>query len=432
MKIAIIGTGYVGLVTGTCLAELGNQVTCVDIDRGKIAKLQKGIIPIYEPGLEELVRNNSRLKRLAFTDNFKTTVTSAKVIIIAVGTPPKKNGSADLKVIKAVSKKIGRNIKNYKIIVIKSTVPVGTSKLVSRIIKEYYHGKFAIVSCPEFLREGSAIDDFMNPDRIVIGSDDAKAKRIMLELFRSLPGEKLCFDLETAELVKYASNAFLATKISFINEIANVCEKVGADVEQVAIGMGLDKRIGPKFLRAGLGYGGSCFPKDVRALKQIAAGRKYDFKLLKAVIGVNNQQRRLLLKKIKTALGSIKNKRIGILGLAFKSNTDDVRESAAIEIIKQLVKLGGKISTYDPVALNNAKKVLPPQVEFYNNPYDALTDCHLIVITTEWLEFKNLDWLKIKKISKAKCIIDGKNLLNGERVNNLGFRYLSIGRRPLK
>lgn len=432
MKVVVIGTGYVGLVTGTCLAELGNQVTCIDIDREKIANLQQGIISIYEPGLQELVKNNYRLKRLNFNDNLKPVVKSAQIIIIAVGTPPKKDGSADLKYVRVVAEEIGKNIKGYKVIVNKSTVPVGTGKMVARIIRKYYQGGFAVVSCPEFLREGSAVSNFMSPDRIVIGTQDEKAKKMMLELFRPLPGEKLCVDLETAELIKYASNAFLATKVSFINEIANVCEKVGADVEKVALGMGTDKRIGPKFLKAGLGYGGSCFPKDVRALKQIAAGKQYDFKLLKAVIEVNNQQRKLLVEKIKDALGSVKNKKIGILGLAFKGNTDDVRESASIDIIKQVIKLGAQVSAYDPVAVSNAERVLPREVDLYNNPYEALKGCDLIVITTEWLEFKNLDWQKIKKISQAKVVIDGKNLLNSGIAQKVGFRYISIGRPRLK
>jgi len=428
MKILIVGTGYVGLVTAVGLAELGHEVVAIDVDQSKINKLKKGILPFYEPDLKKIVLKNIRKKQLFFNNSLKNNLKNCQCIFICVGTPPKRDGAADLKDVRRVAYELGENMKEYKIIVNKSTVPVGTGQLIKKIVKKNYSGDFAVISCPEFLREGRAVWDFFHPDRIIIGGEDDKAIATIINLFKKIKTKKIKTTLETAELVKYASNAFLTTKISFINEIANLCEKVGADVEEVAFSMGLDKRIGPSFLKAGIGYGGSCFPKDVRALKQLAGGHGYKFRLLKSVIEVNRHQRRVIIKKIKEIFPKIKNKKVAILGLAFKDNTDDIRESAAIEIIKILKSQGAKISVYDPQAMANAKKILNSKINYCLNPYEACRAAQLLIIATEWPQFKNLNWQRIKRLMKNDIILDGKNLLDKGKMLKMRFRYIGVGR----
>lgn len=430
-KIAIIGTGYVGLVTGACFADLGREVICVDKDKAKIEKLRKGIIPIYEPGLPEMVSNNIKAKRLFFSDDLAQAVKESKIIFICVGTPPQKDGKAELSYVKTVAQKIGRNIKKPKIIITKSTVPTGTGKnLVAKIISKYWKGNFEVASNPEFLREGSAVSDFLKPDRIVIGVNNPRTGKALLNLYKKIDCPKLVTTLESAEMIKYASNAFLATKISFINEIANICEKAGADVKEVAKGVGLDKRIGRHFLRPGPGYGGSCLPKDVKALHYLAGANGYNFRILKSAIEINNEQKKRIVEKIKDVFNTsdLKNKNIAVLGLAFKGDTDDVRESPALKIIKKLQKLGARVKTYDPQAMENAKKVLNDKIEFYCSPYDAVKNADLVMITTEWQQFKNLNWKKIKNLSKKPHLVDGRNLLDPIKMKKLGFHYIGVGR----
>ena len=427
-SITIIGTGYVGLVTGTCLADLGNKVLCVDIDKKRIKNLNKGVIPFFEPGLDKMVKNNLKKQRLFFNTNLALAINQSAIIFITVGTPPKENGEADLSFIEKVAEDIGKNLKNYKVIVVKSTVPPGTCQKIKNIVKRYSQVDFDIVSNPEFLREGSAIVDFMKPDRIVIGSENKRANDIMNSLYKTLKAPILFTSIESSEMIKYASNAFLATKISFINEIANVCEIVGADVEEIAKGMGLDPRIGSGFLKAGIGYGGSCFPKDVHALHQSAGINGYNFHLLKSVIEVNNNQRKLIINKTEKILGSLKNKTIAIWGLAFKANTDDIRESAAVEIIEILLGKGVKVKVYDPIASKNAKKILSDEILFCKNSYEVLKGSDLLLIATDWNEFKKPDFLKIKKMLKQTNVIDGKNIFDPKNMKKMGFNYVSVGR----
>ena len=427
-NIAIIGTGYVGLVTGACLAKLGNKVICVDIDKRKIKKLKEGIIPFYEPNLSELVTKKIKDKKLFFETNLAQAIRQSEIFFIAVGTPPMENGSADLSYIEKVVEDIGKNLKKYAVVVIKSTVPPGTCKRIKELVKKHCASPFDIVSNPEFLREGTAVADFMKPDRIIIGAESKKAEKIMKELYQPLESSILATRLESSEMIKYASNAFLATKISFINEIANVCEIVGADVEEISKGMGLDPRIGNKFLEAGLGYGGSCFPKDVQALHQSAGINGYNFCLLKAVIEVNNNQRKLAVKKTEKILGSLRNKIVGVWGLAFKANTDDVRESAAVEIIKLFLEKGAKIKAYDPIASENAEKILSEEIIFCNDLYEAARESDALFIATDWDEFKKADLAKIKDLLKKPIVIDGKNLYNPAEMKKIGFTYISIGR----
>ena len=428
MNIAVVGTGYVGLVVGTCLAQLGNKVTCVDIDKERIKKLKKGILPFHEPDLPSLVAKNRKKRRLFFDTLLTRVLPKVKIIFITVGTPSKKDGRVDLRYIREAAQGIGKNIKDYRIIVNKSTVPVGTGKMVRRIIEKYYKGNFDVVSNPEFLKEGSAIKDFLKPDRIVLGVESHEAKEIMLELFEQIKCPKLVCDLKTAEMIKYASNAFLATKISFINEIANVCEKVGADVEKVALGMGLDKRITKYFLRAGIGWGGSCFPKDVRALDQMAGAQGYKFRLLRGTIEVNIRQRMRFVRKIQSLLKGLGGKDIAVFGLAFKANTDDIRESASIDIIKILQLKGARIAAHDPEAIENAKKVLDKKIEFFEDPYKAVESSDCLVIATEWPQFKELDYKKIKGLMHKPLIADGRNFLDSEKMKKLGFKYVGVGR----
>ena len=434
MNICVIGSGYVGLVTGACFAEFGLTVTCVDKDEDKIKCLKAGKTPIYEPGLEELIQRNTKQGRLLFSTSVEEGVKSALVVFIAVGTPPKQNGESDLKYIKEVARQIADTMDGYKVIVTKSTVPVGTGKMISDIIKKNQKSaiNFDIASNPEFLREGSAIEDFLRPNRVVIGTSSEQALAILKDLYRPLyliESPFVATNVETAEMIKYASNAFLATKISFINEIANLCEKVGADVHMVAKGMGLDKRIGSKFLHPGPGYGGSCFPKDTRALAQIAKNNNYEMKIVNSVIEVNKQQITMMIDKIKNSIDTFKGKTIGVLGLSFKPNTDDVRESPAIELIKLLEKRGSKIRAYDPVALENAKEVLHSRkITYCNDAYDVAKGAHVLVIATEWNQFRMLDMKTIKQLLKEPVLIDLRNVYDPDYVRKLGFTYTSVGR----
>ena len=430
MNISIIGSGYVGLVTGACFAELGNKVICADNDNKKIISLKEGIIPIYEPGLEELVVTNVKKKRLKFTASIKEAVKESEVIFISVGTPSKDNGEADLTGIENVARNIAINMTGYRLIVEKSTVPVETGQWVKHTIQTYVRGKvkFDVASNPEFLREGQAINDFMHPDRIVIGVESKKARDILISLYKPLNAPLVITDIKSAELIKHASNSFLACKISFINAISRICDKVGADVVEVASGMGLDKRISRDFLDAGLGYGGSCFPKDLDAFITISEKLGYNFQLLEAVREINQHQKVFFLDKIKDILWVIKDKTIGILGLSFKPNTDDIRNAPSIDIIKTLQAEGVKIRVYDPQAMKKAKGILN-NVKFCKDPYDASQHCDCLLVITEWDEFKELDFTKIKKLLKRPIIIDGRNIYEPRRMEKLGFTYVGIGRR---
>jgi UDPglucose 6-dehydrogenase len=432
MDVCVVGTGDGGLVLGTCLSNLGNSVVCVDVDKEKIVNLKNGIIPIFEPGLKELVDINVREERLFFTTSLEEGVDKSDVIFIAVGTPQGHDGKADLSFVDQVAENIGKCIKSYKVIVNKSTVPVGTADRVRDIIRKNLKKKveFDVVSNPEFLREGCAIKDFQVPDRTVIGVDSERAKNIMLELYR--PVERtghpvLVTDPRSAELIKYASNAFLATKISFINEVANLCEKVGADIKVVAKGMGLDERIGPRFLQAGVGYGGACFPKDTRALRVMGFEAGYDFRIIAAVDEVNEEQKRSLVPKIKSLVPDLKGKTIAVWGLDFKPKTDDIREAPSLIIIDELQELGANIKAFDPVAEENAKKVTK-DVVFCRNPYDTVKGCDCLVVVTEWDEFRNLDKNKIKDLLKSPNVVDGRNVYDPKEMKVLGFNYIGVGR----
>lgn len=429
MKIGVAGAGYVGLVTAACFSELGNDVICVDIDEEKIKKLNNGIMPIYEPGVEELVKRNRKEKRLAFTTDLKDAIKQSEIIFICVGTPPKENGDADLSYVENVARTIADVMDSYKLIVDKSTVPVQTGEKVARTIKSYNRHKveFDVISNPEFLREGSAVNDFMHPDRIVIGCESEKAKQIMEKIYSPLKSTILFTDIKSAEIIKHASNSFLATKISFINAVANICELAGADVEKVAEGMGMDKRIGSQFLNAGIGYGGFCFPKDAEAFIRIAEKLGYDFRLLKSTQEINQLQKEIFVKKVEKALWVVKNKNIGVLGLAFKPNTDDMRFAPSVDIIEALQKEGAKIKAYDPEAMEKARQILK-NVEYCNNPYDAAKDADALLIMTEWNEFKELDMNKIKSLMRHHLILDGRNIYNPEDMKKEGFTYISMGR----
>ncbi len=433
MNICVIGTGYVGLVTGTCFADFGVSVTCVDKDASKIKMLEAGQMPIYEPGLAELVEKNVKEGRLSFTTDLSEAIRKSLVVFIAVGTPPKEDGSADMVYVEEVARTIAANLNGYKVIVTKSTVPVGTGKLIEKIITgEQPEGhKFDVASNPEFLREGSAIEDFMRPNRVVIGARSEQAVAIMKDLYSPLYLIETPFviaDIETAELIKYASNAFLATKISFINEMANICEKVGADIHMVAKGMGLDHRIGSKFLHPGPGYGGSCFPKDTSAITKIAKEHGYTFRIVETVIEVNRLQRERMMDKIKTIVGEPKGKLIGLLGLTFKPNTDDIRDSPAIDIVDMLVKAGAWIRAYDPAGMEHAKKVLPTAVKFCHDPYEAAKGADALVILTEWNQFRKLDLARIKQLLKSPKLIDLRNVYEPASMKRMGFEYVSVGR----
>jgi UDPglucose 6-dehydrogenase len=432
MKITMVGTGYVGLTVGTCLAELGNDVICVDIDENKVNALNNGEVPIYEPGLDDMLKRNFKGKRISFTIDVKGAIQTSDVIFIAVGTPPGKDHKADLSFVKQVAKDIGTYMNGYKVVVDKSTVPVGTAQLVSEIIKENQQEPidFDVVSNPEFLREGEAINDFMVPDRVVIGADSEKAKNMMENIYKGIArtNKPIMFtDTKSAEIIKYASNAMLATRISFMNEIAKLCEKSGGDVKEVAKGMGLDSRIGPRFLQAGVGYGGSCFPKDVKALAQTMNHHEVESKILQSVENVNEEQKKSLLPKIKKLLPDLNGKTIAIWGLAFKPKTDDMREAPSVVVIGQLQNEGARIRAFDPVAQESAKKMLN-DVEYVNDPYDAIKDADMLVIVTEWNEFRNLDKERMKELLKQPNIIDGRNVYGPNEMKKLGFNYIGVGR----
>lgn len=432
MRIAVIGSGYVGLVTASCFAELGNDVICVDIDEDKISKLNRGIIPIYEPGLEELALANKKAGRLRFATDIKSAIKESGIIFICVGTPPKDSGEADLSHVESVARIVAEVMDSYKIIVEKSTVPVETGSKVAKSIKAYnlHKADFDVVSNPEFLREGSAISDFMKPDRIVIGCESERAMQAMQKLYEPLNATILFTDIKSAEIIKHASNSFLAAKISFINAISNICEAAGADVEKVAEGMGLDKRIGRSFLDAGLGYGGFCFPKDAEAFIRISEKLGYDFKLLKAAQEINHQQRMHFVRKVEKALWVVKGKTIGVLGLAFKPNTDDMRFAPSVEIIAELQKEGAKIQAYDPQSMEKSKIILK-DINYCSSPYDAAKGADALIIITEWDEFKEMDLKKIKSVMKHPSIIDGRNIYNPDDMKKEGFAYISMGRKEV-
>jgi UDPglucose 6-dehydrogenase len=428
--ITVVGVGYVGLVTGTCFADLGNRVCCLDVDEAKIETLNEGGMPIYEPGLEEMVRRNVSAGRLTFTTDYAEALAEAEFAFIAVGTPEGVDGEADLKYVQAAAESVAKTMVQPLVMVNKSTVPVGTGDWVADIVSanQPQPVEFAVVSNPEFLREGSAILDFMNPDRIVLGSLNREAAGRVAQLYLSLRAPIVITDLRTAEMIKYASNAFLATRISFINEIANICERLGADVKEVAAGMGYDKRIGRYFLDAGIGYGGSCFPKDVKALAHMASIHGTHPQLLKAVMDINQYQRRQTVLKLREVLGSkLRGKVIGLLGLAFKPNTDDIRDAPGTEIARLLLQEGARVKAYDPVAMPNAAKILP-DMELAEDPYDLAVGCDALVVCTDWNEFKHLDMTRVKKSMRQAFMVDGRNLYDLDELNRLGFIYRGVGR----
>ena len=432
MKITIVGSGYVGLVTGTCFSDLGNEVICADSDPVKIDLLKKGGVPIYEPGLDELIKKNVKGGRLSFTTDIKKAVSCSEVVFICVGTPPREDGSADLTGIEKVSKDIAEHVDSYKLIVEKSTVPVETGEWVRRTISKFNKSgsEFEIASNPEFLREGSAIKDFMNPDRVVMGVESERAEKLLRELYEPLNTKIVVTNIKGAEIIKHAANSFLATKISFINALSNICEKTGADVEQVAEGIGLDSRINKHFLRAGIGFGGSCFPKDLKAFIHISENLGYDFGLLKEVEKINEKQKDLVMDKIRKMLWNISGKSIAVWGLAFKPDTDDIRSAPSIDIIKRLIAEGGKIKAYDPVAMDNTKKELVGlgNIEFCSDVYSAAEDADCIVVMTEWNEFKEVDWNRINSGMTQPFILDGRNIYDPKKLRAMGFTYVGIGR----
>ena len=427
MNVAVIGTGYVGLVSGSCLAELGHYVTCVDTDAEKVDRLKNGMMPIFEPGLEELVKRNEASGRLRFTTEYAEAVPTANVVSIAVGTPSAPDGSADMSFVYAAAEQIGRHLQSYTVIADKSTVPVGTSEEVAEVIGAIYSGEFDVVSNPEILREGHAITDFMNPTRIIIGANNEKAAEIMLKLYAFLECPKLVMSPRSAELTKYAANAFLATKISYINEIAHLAEELGADVEEVAVGIGADPRIGRDFLRAGLGWGGSCFPKDVRAILHKASTVQQEMPIVRAAIEMNARAKTRVVERLEAALGSLQDKNISLLGLSFKNNTDDTRESAAIEIMKRMAEKGAHVRAYDPEA-KVQEETLFELFERAPDPYAATQDADALVIATEWDEFRSLDLARLRTLMKGDIVMDARNLLHPEEAQKMGFRYFRIGR----
>ena len=432
MNITVFGAGYVGLVTGTCLAEMGNDVTCVDIDTKKLEQLNRGRSPIYEPGLQELVRRNKRENRLTFTDDAAEAVRNSLIIFIAVGTPPLDNGAADLSHVLEVAELIGETMDEYKVVVIKSTVPVGTCDKVRDLIAKRTSEKFDVVSNPEFLKEGAAVDDFMRPDRVVIGAGSTRVVAIMKELYRPLmrTGRPIIvMDNRSAELTKYAANAMLATRISFINEIANLCERMGANVNSVREGIGSDQRIGFSFLFPGVGYGGSCFPKDVKALASTAEEFGYRMKILEAVDELNTAQKSVLIPKIRRHFdGKLRDKTIALWGLAFKPRTDDMREAPSIAIANELLSEGVKLQVHDPVAIKEARKIFGRKVKYCERPYDALKGAHALVLVTEWSEFRNPDFERMKELMAEPVVFDGRNIYDPDGMKDLGFAYYGIGR----
>lgn len=432
MKLTVVGTGYVGLVTGTCFAETGNYVCCVDIDQAKVEKLSNGEITIFEPGLEKLFARNLKEQRLNFTTSLEEGIKDAQVIFLALPTPQGEDGSADLRYVLEVAEQLGMLLQDYKVIIDKSTVPVGTAAKVKAAISKNYKGEFDVVSNPEFLREGVAVEDFMKPDRVVIGTQSERAKEVMNELYAPFvrQGNPVIFmDEKSAELTKYAANAFLATKISFMNEIAQLCERVGANVDMIRKGIGADERIGKRFLFPGIGYGGSCFPKDVQALKMSSDQVNYDFKILSAVIEVNEKQKLHLISKIKVYFNNnLKEKKIALWGLSFKPNTDDIREAPALDIIKTLLKEGCTITAFDPEAIQNTKKLIGDTIEYAQDQYAALQNADALIIATEWNEFRTPDFEKMVKLLKNKVIFDGRNVFEADSIKQKEFHYVSIGR----
>ena len=442
MKITMVGTGYVGLVSGTCFSETGIHVTCVDIDKQKIEDLNAGKVPIYEPGLDDLIKKNTERGRLKFTTKIEDTIPHSDVAFIAVGTPPDEDGSADLQYVLAVAKDIGKYMQDYIVVVVKSTVPIGTSKKVKATIKEELKKRnvnipFDVASNPEFLKEGDAINDFMNPDRIVIGVDSKKAQTMMEQLYHQfvLNNHPILFmDIPSAEMTKYAANAMLATRISFMNDLSNLCEKVGADINSIRVGIGSDPRIGDKFLYAGTGYGGSCFPKDVKALIKTSIDNQHELKILKAVEEVNERQKSILVEKLISFMGSkeaIKGLTVALWGLAFKPNTDDMREAPALTIINKLINLGATIVAYDPIAMNEAKRILGSKISYASNEMEAAKDADVLFIVTEWLDFRSPDFEKLANIMNQRVIFDGRNIYNKEILLKYNFTYISIGQAPI-
>lgn len=441
MKIAVVGTGYVGLVSGTCFAETGTIVTCVDVNEEKISQLNNGIIPIYEPGLEDMVKRNVEKQRLFFTTSLKEAMVGAEAIFIAVGTPPDEDGSADLKHVLAVASEIGRNLQGYTVIVNKSTVPVGTAQKVKNAIKQELEKRgvevpFDVASNPEFLKEGNAIEDFLRPDRIVVGTESEEAQKLMSKLYKPflLNGHPIVFmDLLSSELTKYAANAMLATKISFINDIANLCEIVGADVNLVRKGIGSDSRIGNKFIYAGAGYGGSCFPKDVKALIKTAQEHNHTLEILQSVESVNERQKKVVYQRVKDFFnGNLQGKKIALWGLSFKPNTDDMREAPSLVIIENLLKDGATVSAYDPVAMHEAKRILGDSIQYAATPYEATKNADALILITEWSEFRIINFEELEKNMNQKLIFDGRNIYDPEEMRERGYVYYSIGRKPIK
>jgi UDPglucose 6-dehydrogenase len=435
MRIAVVGTGYVGLVTGTCFAETGNHVVCVDIDAAKVARMQQGEIPIYEPHLDVLFDRNIKQGRLSFTTDLAEGIREAQIIFLALPTPPGEDGSADLKYVLHVAGQLGGLIRDYKIVVNKSTVPVGTAEKVRKAIAEKATVEFDVVSNPEFLREGFAVDDFMKPDRVVIGTGSERARKLMAELYAPFvrQGNPIYFmDERSSELTKYAANAFLALKITFMNEIANLCEKVGANVDSVRIGIGADDRIGKRFLFAGIGYGGSCFPKDVQALEKIAEDARYDFRILDAVMAVNEDQKLALIRKIRERFPEgIRGRKVALWGLAFKPDTDDIREAPSLYMIDALLREGATVAAFDPEAMENVRKLLGDKIRYGKDEYDVLSGADLLIIATEWAVFRTPDFERMAKAMQAKLIFDGRNLYDLNTIRDHGFTYYSIGREPV-
>lgn len=432
MNIAVVGTGYVGLVTGTCFAETGNHVICVDIDKEKVQKMKDGKVPIYEPHLDVLFERNIRQGRLLFTTDLKSAIDKAQIIFLALPTPPGEDGSADLKYVLGVADELGKIMTDYKVIVDKSTVPVGTAEKVHAAVAKHAKVEFDIVSNPEFLREGFAVDDFLKPDRVVVGTSSARAQKVMEDLYKPFvrQGNPIIFmDERSAELTKYAANAFLATKITFMNEIANFCEAVGADVDKVRIGMGTDTRIGKRFLFPGIGYGGSCFPKDVQALAKSGSDAGYEFRIINSVMEVNERQKTTLTDKIKKHYGaSIKGKHFAMWGLAFKPDTDDIREAPALYMIDALVEAGATVTAFDPEAMPNVQKVKGDIMKFAKDEYAALEGADALIIATEWALFRTPDFERVAKLLKEKVVFDGRNLYDLEEMEKVGFKYVSVGR----
>ena len=430
MKICVIGTGYVGLVAGTCLADMGNKVICVDNNLEKISKLEQGIIPIYEPGLEELIKTNVKEGRLSFTADFDTAVKESKVCFIAVATPQDKDGSCNLNAVIDVAKNIAKNLNEYKVIVNKSTVPVGKAEKLTQIIKEITNTEFDVVSNPEFLKQGAAVDDFLSPDRVIIGSNSSKASEIMKEIYSpyfKTANRMIFMDVKSAEMTKYVANSFLAAKISFINEMANICDKVGADIEQVRIGISTDSRIGNKFLFPGIGFGGSCFPKDVNALISVAKENQCGSNMLEAIRDINEHQRKMFTEKILNFYnGDVKNKTFAVWGLSFKPKTNDMREAPSITIINMLLEHGAKINAYDPQAITTAKNIFKDTITYATSSYSALENADALILLTEWNEFRRPDFEKIKENIKDLVIFDGRNQYNREKLTNLGLKYICI------